>query len=395
MAGARKRKGKAARARAEAAANEEEAIHEGEKDLQAEQKSDIASIGCQGSRARSGSDDVVVDNDDRSAAKEPADKEATSVVAACAEDLKKEGSSRREDAYSASSVVFFTRDAEGKVAKVLMAVEERKVQASYIGLKQQGKVVKKMVLFPMGRRERKDKGDTVETAKREYVEETGDFGGLSKYLDFADFSGAPPDEQLLQEQSGGGRFWTGRANMAVFFTPASMINLFCEVPAETADSSKRRATGGVPLREVKRQERAAAEAAAARAAAEEAERRRKEELAASTAAADAEGPAKKKRKKERPPPVVRSTPNFAVGRTDHLDPIWVDADDLRAAVLSMERSPAFDIDDEEHRVFPVAASVLRLAEVRQWLGLPPHHTVEKSDGKEPRQDSPPATAESA
>merc|ERR1712014_497965 len=123
------------------------------------------------------------------------------------------------------------RDSAGKIERVLTAVEERKVQASYIGLPQKGKVVQRMVLFPMGRRGREDKNDTVETAKREYIEETGDYGGLSKYLDFADFDGGKPMDEDAKRILGA---WTGRENMAVYFSPASMIVLFCEVPAEAS-----------------------------------------------------------------------------------------------------------------------------------------------------------------
>merc|ERR1719436_2254815 len=97
-----------------------------------------------------------------------------------------------------------------------------------------------MVVFPMGRREKKDKLDSVETAKREYIEETGDFGSLSEFLDFADFSGGgqPAAEGLP---------WTGRQNMAVFYKPASMICLFCEVPAKAARRRHHGAEKGVQL----------------------------------------------------------------------------------------------------------------------------------------------------
>ena len=68
----------------------------------------------------------------------------------------------------------------------------------------------------MGRREKKDKNDIVETAKREYIEETGDYGGLSKYLDFADFDAdgeSNVDGSPIDNRRGNmALFWTGRGN---------------------------------------------------------------------------------------------------------------------------------------------------------------------------------------
>merc|ERR1712159_179360 len=99
---------------------------------------------------------------------------------------------------------------DGKVAQVLVALEERKVQAKMLGLDQKGKVDQQMVVLPMGRREKKDKSDCVETVKREYIEETTNYGGLAKYLDFANFDGdddAASEERRPEE-------WTGKQNMA-------------------------------------------------------------------------------------------------------------------------------------------------------------------------------------
>eukprot|EP00444_Apocalathium_aciculiferum_P070552 CAMPEP_0183559150 /NCGR_PEP_ID=MMETSP0371-20130417/90852_1 /TAXON_ID=268820 /ORGANISM="Peridinium aciculiferum, Strain PAER-2" /LENGTH=306 /DNA_ID=CAMNT_0025766853 /DNA_START=67 /DNA_END=984 /DNA_ORIENTATION=- len=269
-----------------------------------------------------------------------------------------------ETAYSASSVIFFTRGKDDEVAKVLMAVEERKVQASYIGLSQKGKILQRMLLFPMGRREKKDKGDTVETAKREYVEETGDYGNLSKYLDFADFT---RDSSSSTADAGDLRFWSGKNNMAVYFKAAGMINLFCEVPALAAEKEHRAAAGGVNLKELAKAEKAKAKAeaeaaaAAAEAAAAAAEAAAKEE-------AQAKGPSKKKRKKEPPQPKQQPKQNYVVGKTDHLEPTWIDAATLREAVATGERSPVIVVSGEQCRLFPTASSVLRMGEVRNWLG---------------------------
>merc|ERR1712046_186592 len=83
---------------------------------------------------------------------------------------------KQEKAYRSAAVAFFTRDAKGDVARVLVALEGRKVQASSIGLDQKGRVNQELVVLPMGRREKKDKNDCVETVKREYIEETTNFG---------------------------------------------------------------------------------------------------------------------------------------------------------------------------------------------------------------------------
>lgn len=256
-----------------------------------------------------------------------------------AEDVKpgrkgaKKDDEQPEEAYRAAAVVFFTRDAEGKPDQVLVAVEERQVAAKFIGLDQKGKVNHKMVVFPQGRKERKDKNDSVETAKREYIEETLDFGGLSKYLDVADFEDkdeesakdAPPRPNLPE-------LWTGSNNMAVYFAAASMAVLFCEVPKESAKVTTTFANFSPP-----------------------------------SEPAD-EGPDKKKRRKD---PLAKPSPSYRVGKTGHLEPEWIDVSHLRAVSESAERAPFLVLRGRECRFFPTNASLLRMPEVRTWLGLPP------------------------
>mmetsp|Transcript_76498 Transcript_76498/g.167127 ORF Transcript_76498/g.167127 Transcript_76498/m.167127 type:complete len:132 (-) Transcript_76498:79-474(-) len=105
--------------------------------------------------------------------------------------------------------------------------------------------------------------------------------------------------------------------------------------------------------------------------------------AAAAAAAEEEGPKKKKRKKAAQP---KADPTYSVGKTDHLIPIWVDAQKLRDALESGERSAAMTVlvgDGKmlETRLYPTAASVLRLAEARAWLGLsPPTRAKAENEG---------------
>ncbi|CAE8589017.1 unnamed protein product [Polarella glacialis] len=239
-----------------------------------------------------------------------------------------------EDAYRAAAVVFFTRDASGSVATVLVAVEERKISAAQFGLDQKGKVTLPVVVFPQGRKEKKDKNDAVETAKREYIEETLDYGGLSKFLDFADFGGAESGEEAeeatTKRASGGdgviSSIWTGSGNLALYFPPAGMTVLFCEVPAAEAYLG-----GEQPAEKRRKQQETAAELAAR--------------------------------------PVPSAT--YHVGKVGHLEPFWIDAAHLRQVADSPDRAPKLLLQGKECRFFPTNASSLRLPEARAWLGLPP------------------------
>lgn len=236
-------------------------------------------------------------------------------------------------AYRAAAVAFFTRSKSGQVDKVLVALEERKVQASLLGLDQKGKVSVDMIVFPMGRREKKDKNDCVETAKREYIEETTNFSGLAKYLDFADFTG-----DAAELEGRGADEWTGKNNLALFFAPAAMVVVFCEVPlsARTAPSL----TPATPdlVHHVDN---------------------------------DSEGTGKKKRKKGGDEGIHKPSPNYHIGRKDHLQPFWLDASELRKIAESTDKAPMLHVQDKDCRFFPTNASALRLPEARAFFGLPP------------------------
>eukprot|EP00811_Abedinium_folium_P037030 NODE_9683_length_1406_cov_4.855356.p1 GENE.NODE_9683_length_1406_cov_4.855356~~NODE_9683_length_1406_cov_4.855356.p1 ORF type:complete len:360 (+),score=107.69 NODE_9683_length_1406_cov_4.855356:313-1392(+) len=221
---------------------------------------------------------------------------------------KPEQKQQKDPEYRAAAVVFFTRKTSGDVAHVLVAVEERQVQARFLGLQQSGKVTRPMIVFPMGRREKKDKTDAVETAKREYIEETSDFGGLSEYLAVADFS------------DGVGEGGPSHRNLAVLFAPASMIVLFCEVPVKAANLS-------------------------------------------------GEPPAKKPKLAETPPK-PKPSPTYHPGKTDHLQPAWVDAEELRSALATRDGLPEICVNATSHKIFPMVMSILRVPDVREWLGVP-------------------------
>lgn len=237
------------------------------------------------------------------------------------------------DSYRSSAVAFFTRNQKGEVERVLVALEERKVQASLLNPAEKGKITKQMVVFPMGRREKKDKSDCVETAKREYIEETTNFGGLAKYLDFADFDGGNVDADSRQAAE-----WTGKQNLALFFAPASMTVLFCEVPVAACESSTASTSSTGP---------------------------------SAAQAEDDEGSASKKRRKDADSVVKKPSPNYHVGKTDHLQPQWISALQLKTAVDSGERAPLLRANGSEYLFFPTVISALRQPEARVWLGLPP------------------------
>lgn len=230
-----------------------------------------------------------------------------------------------EDAYRAAAVVFFTRGKLGKLEKVLVAVEERKVSASFLGLEQKGKVMERLVVFPMGRKEKKDKNDAVETAKREYIEETLDYGKLARYLDFADFDGLEEGDSRCAIPKPGDPIpatWTGAKNMALRFAPACMTVLFCEVPAREAEGSSL-----------------------------EANQKHQRETEAQLKAQ------------------AKPSPTYHVGKVGHVECHWLSAEELRKVIGSSEKAPALQLGGQTCRFFPTTTSVLRLPETRNWLGL--------------------------
>merc|ERR1712054_149430 len=119
------------------------------------------------------------------------------------------------------------------------------------------------------------------------------------YLDFADFDGGDSGDDVERGEAE----WTGKQNLGLYFAPAAMAVLFCEVP--------------VAAREAGAQGR------------EEAKKRRQED-----------------------PVLHKPSPNYHVGRTDHLQPYWISAAELRAAVESEDRAPLLRSNGKEARVFP-------------------------------------------
>lgn len=130
--------------------------------------------------------------------------------------------------YRAAGVIFFTRDVAGDVAHVLLGVEERKVSLRELGVGS-GTAKKHVLLFPQGKRELSDRG-FVDTARREFVEETADLAGLADHLETAAAGDAPPPP-------------------AVWFVQAKMAVLFCEVPGSSIDIAPT-TTSTLPLRPV-------------------------------------------------------------------------------------------------------------------------------------------------
>merc|ERR550514_1861463 len=133
----------------------------------------------------------------------------------------REEKSEKFPAYRAAGVVFFTA-VDGKVGDVLLSVEQRKLSGRSIG-QSTGKTNADVLVFPQGRREKKDHGDPVETAMREYHEETRDFGGLSQYL-----------LRLYDEEAPDA---TTAGSFLCYFAPAKMVLVFCEVPVEAYKKS--------------------------------------------------------------------------------------------------------------------------------------------------------------
>lgn len=109
--------------------------------------------------------------------------------------------------YRAAGVIFYTNDELSGVGCVLLGIEERKVPLRELGLGS-GSARKKVLLFPQGKREAED-ANFIDTASREFREETGDA------TDFADHM-----------QAG--------CITASWYPAAKMAVVFCEVPASAA-----------------------------------------------------------------------------------------------------------------------------------------------------------------
>eukprot|EP00434_Breviolum_minutum_P004991 symbB.v1.2.004404.t1/scaffold247.1/size253962/4 len=108
--------------------------------------------------------------------------------------------------YRAAGVIFYTLEKQ-EPCKVLLAVEERRVSLKELGLGS-GSGQRRVLLFPQGKREPEDEADFISTARREFIEETGDPTNLARHLE-GDLD----------------RTWYMAAKMAV---------VFCEVPSDEA-----------------------------------------------------------------------------------------------------------------------------------------------------------------
>lgn len=110
-------------------------------------------------------------------------------------------------------MLFFTRGADGDVAHVLLAVEERKVPLKDLG-RGTGSGKLPLLVFPQGKVEPEDKS-FVDTARREFVEETADAGALAACL-------AEAEAAMASEG--------GACTLPVaWFMMAKMAVIFCEV----------------------------------------------------------------------------------------------------------------------------------------------------------------------
>jgi len=107
--------------------------------------------------------------------------------------------------YRAAGVIFFVRGLDGDVAHVLLGLEERKVSLKehHAG---KGTGWRRLLLFPQGKREPTDR-NFVDTAMREFVEETADAAGLSQLLEPAASGEKEPPPSA----------WFQQAKMAVTF----------------------------------------------------------------------------------------------------------------------------------------------------------------------------------
>ncbi|CAE7853646.1 hypothetical protein AK812_SmicGene40137 [Symbiodinium microadriaticum] len=128
--------------------------------------------------------------------------------------------------YRAAGVIFYTVDELQNVGQMLLAVEDRKVSLRELGVGS-GSGQKRVLLFPQGKREQEDAG-FVATARREFIEETGDPTSLSGYLE-------------------------GNA-LSTWFPAAKMGVVFCEVPASAAEPFSQRAPAPQPEPRPRRQQ---------------------------------------------------------------------------------------------------------------------------------------------
>jgi hypothetical protein len=191
---------------------------------------------------------------------------------------------------------------------------------------------------------------------REYHEETRDFGGLSQHL-----------LRLYDEEAPDAR---AAGSFLCYFAPAKMVLVFCEVPVEAYKKSLL----AKPV--AKAQAESVKESAGEDKAGESKDSTQSKKRAADSDATAQSAPAKKKPKKS-------SDDSYAVGKVDHLRPVWVSAAELGKALTStpgkgevvqveVQPCPTRTFPSSERLkvpFFPLNLSMLRQPQPRVWLGL--------------------------
>eukprot|EP00930_Biecheleria_cincta_P044426 TRINITY_DN30543_c0_g1_i2.p1 TRINITY_DN30543_c0_g1~~TRINITY_DN30543_c0_g1_i2.p1 ORF type:complete len:287 (+),score=40.92 TRINITY_DN30543_c0_g1_i2:44-904(+) len=128
--------------------------------------------------------------------------------------------------YRAAGVVFYTNDKLSGVGYVLLGIEERMVPLRELGLGS-GSAPRKVLVFLQGKREPED-ANFIDTARREFMKETGDAMGLADHM-----------------QAG--------CTTASWYPAARMVVVFCEVPA--SDVVRPQAAQVLPSRPAEKQRR--------------------------------------------------------------------------------------------------------------------------------------------
>jgi len=283
--------------------------------------------------------------------------------------------------YKAAGVIFFTQEA-GQVLNVLLALEERKVSAKLLGIELEAggsgasKVSTDVVVFPQGRREKKDEGDPVETAMREYHEEMGNFGALTEHLlrFYEDDAESCSDSKAAPRAKPEPVAVARAGSFVMYFGLARMVVVFCEVPMSAYRRSLQILSKSDFFPDVSA-------------------RRPADPKHDATADTSEQDQAKKRRKTDA---------SYRVGKENHLTPVWVSAEALRAVVMDIDKNQGTQrcarvevtvcarksIDGTGHigvsghepgqggvrrsvSFFPLNLSVFRQREARIWLGLPP------------------------